>query len=348
LDYPDAHVKTLPQNEWDFSAGRVDERELPWCFRYEYARRSDSFLERTVQWRKEHEGATQHFAAAIRGLGRFGEAGLVDDFGTLAQLCTIFFQLQPVLADEKALAELLQESEMKPLAQVFESGFLKALPHLTKMYEAIFGERAKGANLLNAACQMDYDAFMLLDVRFPKRAYLDSDSSFRRMKFFVLNQFFEPELDSKLDDASRSAIRARAFWQTGHLHAQFDPKNPDSRTEMHGQFALQYFVAGVNWAHSNDEIIAEFREWLQQPGNRPHPHYDRARKTNERDLLRALGALRLCRAMGWQEAQRYTKEVLGCPLYSGDKSWRRAAARAEAQLRESFVPFTGLLALRAK
>jgi len=116
-------VKTLPQNEWDFSADRLDKRELPWCFRYEYARSSDSFWERTSRWRKEHKGAAQHFAAAIKQLRRFGEAGLMDDFGTLAQLCTIFFQLQPVLGDAKALAELLQNSEMKPLAQVFESGF---------------------------------------------------------------------------------------------------------------------------------------------------------------------------------------------------------------------------------
>ena len=164
---------------------------------------------------------------------------MADGFGTLSELCTIFFQLQPVLSDAKALAELLQDPEMKPLARVFESGFLKVLPHLTKMYQAIFGERAKGANLLNAACQMDYDAFMLLDVRFPKQAYLDSDWGFRRMKFFLLNQFFEPELDSKLDPDSRSALKSRAFWAAGHLHAQFDPQNPDSRTEKHGQFVSQ-------------------------------------------------------------------------------------------------------------
>jgi hypothetical protein len=341
-------VKTLPQNEWDFSAERIDKRELPWCFRYEYARSSDTFLERTVPWRKEHKGATLHFAAAIRALRRFGEAGLAGDFGTLAQFCAVFFQLQPLLGDAKALAELLQDSQMKPLAQVFESGFLKALPHLTRMYEAIFGERAKGANLLNAACQMDYDAFMLLDGRFPKQAYLDSDRGFRRMKFFLLNQFFEPELDSKLDADSRLAVGARAFCGPARPQAQSESRRGRVHIgiEMRGKFAFEDFAAGVNWAHSNDVIIAQFREWLTE--HRPHPHYDRARGTNERDMLRALGALRLCRAMGWHEAQRYTKEVLGCPLYSGDKSWRRAAARAEAQLRESLVLFTGLLALRAK
>lgn len=336
----------LPQNEWDFSAGRVDERELPWCFRYEYARSSDSFLERTFQWRKEHEGATQHFAAAIAGFKRFGEAGLVDDFGSLAQLCDICLQLQPVLADEKALGELLQNPEMKALAKVMETGFLEALPHLTKMYGAVFGENVEGAHLLHAACQMDFDFFMVLDERFPQQAYLDLDLPSRRLKFFLLNQFFEPELDSKLDAASRSAIHARAFWQTSHLHAQFDSKNADSRTQLQGQFALQYFVAGVNWAHSNDVIIGEFRKWLVE--HRPHPHYDRARKTNERDLLKPLGALRLRRVMSWEAAQRHTKQVLGYPLYSGEKSWKRAVAKAETQIKEPFVPFTGLLALRAK
>lgn len=337
-------MKILAQNEWDFSAGRVNERELPWCFRYEYARSSDSFLERTVQLRKEHKGATKHFAAAIRALGRFAESGLVDDFGTLAEIVTIFFKLQGLT--EKDIVEIAEKPEMKPLAQIFESGFPKALPHLTKMYQAVFGEKAKGAHLLHAVCQMDFDFFMVLDERFPQQPYLDLDLPSRRLKFFRLNQFFEPELDSKLDAASRSAIRGRAFWQTGHLHAQFDSRNADSRTELQGQFALQYFVAGVNWARSNDVIIAEFRKWLVE--HRPHPHCDRARKTNERDLLKPLGALRLRRVMSWEEAQRQTKAVLGYPLYSGEKSWKRAVAKAQAQIKEPFVPFTGLLALRAK
>jgi hypothetical protein len=340
----DCDLKTLPQNEWDFSAGRVDKRELPWCFRYEYARNSDSFLERTVQWRKEHKRATKHFATAIRALRRFAESGLVDDFGTLAEIVTIFFQLRGLT--EKDIVEIAEKPEMKPLAQVLESGFPKALPHLTKMYQAVFGEKAKGAHLLHAACQMDFDFFMVLDERFPQQAYLDLDLPARRLKFFLLNQFFEPELDSKLDADSRLAIKGRAFWQSGHLHAGFDSQNADSRTVKQGNFVSQHFVAGVNWAHSNDAIIAEFRKWLVE--RRPHPHYDRARKTNERDLLRALGALRLCQAMHWRKAEQYTREVLRYSLYSGEKSWKRAVAKAKAQINEPFVPFTGLLALGAK
>lgn len=337
-------MKTLPQSDWDFSADRVDRRELPWCFRYEYARSSDSFLERTVQWRKEHKGATQHFAAAIRALRRFGESGLVETFGTFAQIAEIFFPLRELPAE--AMVDILKNPEMKPLVQLFESGFLKVLPHLTKMYPTVFGDKAKGSHLLYAACQMDFDFFMVLDGRFPKKAYLDSDFVFRRLKFFLLNQFFEPELDSKLDADSRLAIKEKAFRETGYSQAQSDSQKPDNRMEMHGQFAFQHFAAGVNWAHSNDAIITEFRKWLVE--RRPHPHYDRARKTNERDLLRALGARRLCRAMRWQEAQQYTKGVLGCPLYSGEKSWRRAIAKAKAQLGDSLVPFTGLLTLGAK
>jgi len=57
----DCDLKMPPQNEWDFSADRVEKRELPWCFRYEYARNSDSFLERTVRWRKEHKGGDETF-----------------------------------------------------------------------------------------------------------------------------------------------------------------------------------------------------------------------------------------------------------------------------------------------
>jgi hypothetical protein len=335
-------MKTVPQNEWDFSPGRIEKRELPWCFRYEYARSSDSFLERTVQWRKEHKDATKNFAAAIRALRRFAELGLVDDFGMLAEIMTIFFQLGDLKTIE---AELIQKPEMKPLVKVLESGFPNVLPHLTKMYRAVFGEKADDARLLHVGCQMDFDYFMILDERFPKVAYCDSDLIFRRLKFFLLNQFFEPDLDSNLDADSRRAVGARAFWQTSHSHAEFDSQNADSRTVKQGQFAFQYFVAGVNWAHSNEVIIAEFRKWLME--HRSHPHYDRARKRNERDLRRALGALRLCQAMHWREAEQYTKRLLGYPLYSGEKSWRRAIAKANAQIKEPFVPFTGQLALGA-
>jgi len=336
-------MKTVPQNEWDFSADRVEKRELPWCFRYEYARNSDCFLARTVQWRKEHKGATKHFAAAIRALKRFAELGLVDDFGTLAEIMTIFLELGELRTMEE---ELIQKPEMKPLLKVLDSGFPDVLPHLTKMYRAVFGEKVDDARLLHVGCQMDFDYFMMLDQRFPKAAYYDSDLIFRRLKFFLLNQFFEPDVDSNLDADSRLAVGGRAFWQTSHSHAEFDSQNADSRTVKHGQFSLQYFVAGVNWAHSNEAIIAEFRQWLTE--HRPQPHYDRARKTNERDLLRALGTLRLCKAMHWREAEQYTKGLLGYPLYSGEKSWRRAIAKAKAQIKEPFVPFTGQLALGAK
>lgn len=340
----DMHLKMLPQSEWDFSVARIDKRELPWCFRYEYARSSDSFLERTVQWRKEHKGATKYFATVIRALERFAETGLMDNFGTLAEIVEIFFQLKGLT--EMDIAEIAAKPEMEPLAQVFKSGFPSALPHLTKMYQAVFGKKAKGAHLLYAACQMDFDFFMVLDERFPRGAYLDLGLPSRRLKFFLLNQFFEPELDSKLDADSRLATKGRAFWQSGYLQAGFDSQNADSRTVKQGGFESQYFVAAVNWANSNDAIIAEFRKWLVE--HRPHPHYDRARKTNERDLLRALGAMRLCQAMHWREAEQYTRGVLGYPLYSGEKSWKRAVAKAKAQIKEPFVPFTGLFALGVK
>ena len=96
-------MKTVPQNEWDFSQDRVKKRELPWCFRYEYARSSDCFWERTVHWRKEHKGATKHFAAAIRALRRFAELGLADDFGTLAEVMTILFELGELKTIEEGI-----------------------------------------------------------------------------------------------------------------------------------------------------------------------------------------------------------------------------------------------------
>ena len=340
----DLKVIEISQNEWDFSDTRLAKAELSWCFRYEYSRTSPAFLEQTVQWRKKHKDATKYFASAIAALLRFGESESFAVFPSLAKIVGDAWSMEHPL--DMGEPEINKEAKAKQLGQAFETGFLVVLPHLTKLYEAVFGKKDKRSRLLFAACQMDFDYFMLLDERFPKQGYLDADLSYRLLKFFLLNQFFEPELDSKLDADFRSAIKARAFWKTGHLHARFDSQNPDSRTEMHGKFAHQYFVAGVNWARSNDVIVAEFRQWLVE--NRPHPHYDTARKTNERDLLKVLGALRLRQVMSWEDAQRHTKSILGYPLYSGEKSWKRAVAKANLKLKEPFVPFTGLLARRAK
>src|SRR6266540_6471187 len=99
-------VRTLSQNEWNFSEKRIGKSELPWCFRYEYARNSDSFLEYTEQWRKEHKGAMKHFAAAIGALNRFAESGLLDTFPCIAALYEIAFELKRV--PPKSESEILE------------------------------------------------------------------------------------------------------------------------------------------------------------------------------------------------------------------------------------------------
>src|SRR2546427_4109088 len=45
----------------------------------------------------------------------------------------------------------------KALGQAFDTGFLEVLPHLTKMYHAVFGKTEKGSRMLHASCQMDFD-----------------------------------------------------------------------------------------------------------------------------------------------------------------------------------------------
>jgi hypothetical protein len=320
----------MNKTEWDFSENQIEKWELPWCFCYEYARNSNVFLKGAAQWRKRHKGAPQHFSRALQALKVFGQSGLVEDFGSLAQLLEIFLSLQRVSPEGRQ--QLLERPRMKPLVQVFESGFPAALKHLAKLYRAVFREKAADASLLHATCQMDLDYCMVLDASFPKQAYLEADSASRRLKLFLLNQFIQPDLTSKLDPKSKSAIQSRPFWQTTQKQAGFECLEQNSRTERQGLFLLTYSVVAVNWAYSNDQILPWVGKWLEE--NRPHLPYDRGRRTNERDLLKALGALRLCQAMGWRKAEEYTKGVLGTPLYSGKKSWQRAVKKAEAQLAE--------------
>lgn len=103
----------------------------------------------------------------------------------------------------------------------------------------------------------------------------------------------------------------------------FESRNR-SRTEP------EYTVAAfeVYWHLKNEELLRQFEEWLKdsrpegQPGHPLPPDIKTARAN-----LRCLGALRLLRIMEAAEAQAYTEDIAGKPLYSGTK-WSAAKAKA--------------------
>jgi hypothetical protein len=103
----------------------------------------------------------------------------------------------------------------------------------------------------------------------------------------------------------------------------------------------------LNWARSDRKLKADFAEWLKE--NRPHDRQpfhkmreDDSRRTTERELLKALGALRLLRHFrgDWRAAADYTsgycKDKRGNfkPLYAEQSEWHDAEKRAQKALGE--------------
>jgi hypothetical protein len=103
----------------------------------------------------------------------------------------------------------------------------------------------------------------------------------------------------------------------------------------------------MNWARSDRKLKADFAEWLKEnrPDDRQPFHKSQeseSRRTTERDLLKALGALRLLHHFkgDWKAAatysERFCEDKRGNPkpLYAEQSEWRDAEKRAKEALRE--------------
>jgi hypothetical protein len=98
-------------------------------------------------------------------------------------------------------------------------------------------------------------------------------------------------------------------------------------------------VFDVCWARSDSKLKGDFGQWLNdnrppdQPGFQKSAHGG-SRTTTPRDLLKALGALRLMRAYkrDVDRACDYTRKVLRKPLYKEQPEWIKAANKAEEHL----------------
>jgi hypothetical protein len=103
----------------------------------------------------------------------------------------------------------------------------------------------------------------------------------------------------------------------------------------------------LNWARSDRKLKADFAEWLKEnrPDDRQPFHElreDDSRRTTERELLKALGALRLLRHFqgDWGAAAGYSgsfckdKQGKAKPLYAEQSEWRDAEKRVQKALGE--------------
>jgi len=113
----------------------------------------------------------------------------------------------------------------------------------------------------------------------------------------------------------------------------------DARRRLASEEEL--FQVRIDWSYSNDAIIAEFKEWLSEPGRRPKEAENKRGKGGERKLLadlKALGAVRLMRHFNGSiaEAKKFTADMSHnkCPLYGLDEDWKVAKTRVGALLED--------------
>jgi hypothetical protein len=99
------------------------------------------------------------------------------------------------------------------------------------------------------------------------------------------------------------------------------------------------FVVSWCWPRSDRKLLEDFKQWLEEnrPPDQPPLHTtseSASRKTSHRDLLKALGALRLTRAFknNFIEARYHAWEVLPKPLYKDQAAWIKATNRAKQQI----------------
>jgi hypothetical protein len=99
------------------------------------------------------------------------------------------------------------------------------------------------------------------------------------------------------------------------------------------------FVVSWCWPRSDRKLLQDFKKWLEEnrPPDQPPLHktgQSPTRKTSHKDLLKALGALRLIRAFknDFSEARYHAWEVLDKPLYKDQAAWIKAKNRAEREI----------------
>jgi hypothetical protein len=99
------------------------------------------------------------------------------------------------------------------------------------------------------------------------------------------------------------------------------------------------FVVSWCWPRSDRKLLQDFKKWLEEnrPPDQPPLHKtgeSPTRKTSHKDLLKALGALRLMRAFknNFTEAYNHAWEVLDKPLYKDQAAWIKAKNRAEQEI----------------
>ena len=99
------------------------------------------------------------------------------------------------------------------------------------------------------------------------------------------------------------------------------------------------YVFSLCWPRSDRMLLKDFKNWLEENRPKDQPPFERtgaapSRKTSHKDLLKALGAVRLLRAFdgNFQEARFHSLDAADKPLYKDQSAWRKAMRKAEDEI----------------
>jgi hypothetical protein len=168
---------------------------------------------------------------------------------------------------------------------------------------------------------------------FPKRHWLEIDPKLRRKHAVHEDRWRVGDVDPASMEAKPLLIYPledflalqRLFPEVG-----LDAKLPD-HSGPH--------VFDVCWARGDSKLKGDFQQWLDDNRPKDQPGFQKSahggsRTTTPRDLLKALGALRLMKAYERDvgRVRDHTWNVLGKPLYKEQTAWINAAKKAKEHL----------------
>lgn len=150
---------------------------------------------------------------------------------------------------------------------------------------------------------------------FPVVPWLKIDRPTRRMRI------------RRLYHAQEAFSTSPALRRQDGTHVQQQPRfNPETGEEI--------ALVEICWGLPLSKIVDDFTRWAAKTQKERRKKIARAALWPDRPgktaamMLKALGALRLLKEMGWEEAARISEKFLGAPLYLNQSAWIRARKQA--------------------
>jgi hypothetical protein len=219
------------------------------------------------------------------------------------------------------------------------SPWFKSNPEPTKETERKIwqGKMLSEVGEIDARTELEQEIHFVVDFAeegiFPKRHWLKIDPKLRR-KHAVQE---DRGLVGDIDPATMESEPLRFYPLEYFLELSRHARILGLRSTTPGYSGPHVF--NVCWARSNSKLKEDFGQWLEDKRPKNQPGFQKSahggsRTTTPRDLLKALGALRLMTAYERhvERARDHSWKVLGKPLYKDQAAWIKAAKKAKDHL----------------